>query len=193
MVRSGNAHELYEYDAQLHFQNRLVSPGDIALPFNHLAYEALLFVPFSLLSYRAAYFALLGFNLTGLAITFKLLRPGMKNLAAIYRWLPPAMFLAFLPIAAALLQGQDSILLLTLLAAALVSLLSGWRSCRAGIVQVSDRDSNRTVVLDLAPMAVRLRFREFGPSRDSGINLACRHFSIHYIRPLVDYTGGRRT
>ena len=86
MVRSGNAHELYEYDAQLHFQNRLVSPGDIALPFNHLAYEALLFVPFSLLSYRAAYFALLGFNLTGLAITFKLLRPGMKNLAAIYRW-----------------------------------------------------------------------------------------------------------
>ena len=46
MVRSGNAHELYEYDAQLRFQNRLVSPGDIALPFNHLAYEALLFVLF---------------------------------------------------------------------------------------------------------------------------------------------------
>jgi len=133
MVRSGNAHELYEYDAQLHFQNRLVSPGDIALPFNHLAYEALLFVPFSLLSYRAAYFALLGFNLTGLAITFKLLRPGMKNLAAIYRWLPPAMFLAFLPIAAALLQGQDSILLLTLLAAALVSLHSG-RELAAGVL-----------------------------------------------------------
>jgi hypothetical protein len=74
--------------AQLHFQNRLVSPGDIALPFNHLACEALLFVPFSLLSHRAAYFALLGLNVTGLAITFKLLRPGMKNLAAIYRWLP---------------------------------------------------------------------------------------------------------
>jgi len=57
----------------------------------------------------------------------------MKNLAAIYRWLPPAMFLAFLPIAAALLQGQDSILLLTLLAAALVSLLSG-RELAAGVL-----------------------------------------------------------
>src|SRR5207244_5958600 len=71
--------------------------------------------------------------------------------------------------------------------------VSGWRSCRAGVVQVSDRDSNRTVVLHLAPMAVRLRFREFGPSRDSGINLACRHFSIHYIRPLVNYNGSRPT
>src|SRR5437667_12739392 len=193
MFRTGHSHELYEYNAQRHFQNQLVSPGDIALPFNHLAYEALLFVPFSLLSYRTAYFTLLGLNVTVLAITFKFLRPWMKNLAVIYRWLPPVMFLAFLPIAAALLQGQDSILLLTLLAAALVSLISGWRSCRAGIVQVSDRDSNRTVVLDLAPMAVRLRFREFGPSRDSGINLACRHFSIHYIRPLVNYNGSRPT
>ncbi len=133
MVRTGHSHELYEYNAQRHFQNQLVSPGDIALPFNHLAYEALLFVPFSLLSYRTAYFTLLGLNLTVLAITFKFLRPWMKNLAVIYRWLPPVMFLAFLPVAAALLQGQDSILLLTLLAASLVSLHSG-RELAAGVL-----------------------------------------------------------
>src|SRR5207248_1809117 len=76
-------------------------------------------------AYRTAYFTLLGLNVTVLAITFKFLRPWMKNLAVIYRWLPPVMFLAFLPVAAALLQGQDSILLLTLLAASLVSLHSG--------------------------------------------------------------------
>src|SRR2546422_2817158 len=133
MVRTGHSHELYEYNAQRHFQNQLVSPGDIALPFNHLAYEALLFVPFSLLSYRTAYFTLLGLNVTVLAITFKFLRPWMKNLAVIYRWLPPVMFLAFLPVAAALLQGQDSILLLTLLAASLVSLHSG-RELAAGVL-----------------------------------------------------------
>src|SRR5207244_7221492 len=54
-------------------------------------------------------------------------------LAVIYRWLPPVMFLAFLPVAAALLQGQDSILLLTLLAASLVSLHSG-RELAAGVL-----------------------------------------------------------
>ena len=67
----------------------------------------------------------------------------MKNLAAIYRWLPPAMFLAFLPIAAALLQGQDSILLLTLLAAALVSLHSG-REFAAGVLAGWDCSSFRS-------------------------------------------------
>jgi hypothetical protein len=133
MVRSGHAHELYQYDAQHHFQNQLVSPADIALPFNHLAYEALLFLPFSLLPYRAAYFGFLSFNVIALAITFKFLRLRMRNLAAIYPWLPHAMFLAFLPVAAALIQGQDSILLLTLFAAALVS-LHNRRELTAGVL-----------------------------------------------------------
>ena len=133
MARSGHARELYEYNAQRHFQNLLVSPADIALPFNHLAYEALLFLPFSLLSYRAAYFGFLSFNVIALALTFKFLRLWMRNLAAIYPWLPYAMFLAFLPIAAALIQGQDSILLLMLFAAALVSLRSR-RELTAGVL-----------------------------------------------------------
>ena len=133
MARSGHARELYEYNAQRHFQNLLVSPADIALPFNHLAYEALLFLPFSLLSHRAAYFGFLSFNVIALALTFKFLRLWMRNLAAIYPWLPYAMFLAFLPIAAALIQGQDSILLLMLFAAALVSLRSR-RELTAGVL-----------------------------------------------------------
>src|SRR5256885_10205153 len=54
MVRTGHSRDLYDYQAQMKFQDALVSRAQIALPFNHLAYEALLFVPFSFVSYRAA-------------------------------------------------------------------------------------------------------------------------------------------
>src|SRR5438552_18182608 len=97
----------------------------MTLPFLRPAYEALLFVPFSFLSYRTAYFAFLGLNAILLAVSYQLLRPKLENLARIYRWLPAALFLAYLPIAAALIQGQDSIVLLTLFTLVLVSLESG--------------------------------------------------------------------
>ena len=122
LVRSGRGHQLYDYDTQLHFQNELESHGDIALPFIRPAYQALLFAPLSLLPYRTAYLAFLAVNMVLLWASFRLLRPRMNRLAQVYRWLPAAMFLGFLPVAAALIQGQDSVLLLTLLAAALASL-----------------------------------------------------------------------
>jgi len=125
MVRSGHAHELYDYESQRYFQNKVVSQADMALPFIRPAYEALLFVPFSFLSYRTAYFAFLGLNAILLAVSYQLLRPKLENLARIYRWLPAALFLAYLPIAAALIQGQDSIFLLTLFTLVLVSLEGG--------------------------------------------------------------------
>ena len=132
MVRSGHARELYSYNSQLRFQNERVSRADIPLPFIRPAYQALLFVPFSWLRYKTAYFAFLAINLVLLAVSFRLLRPWMDNLAKIYRWLPAAMFLGYLPIAAALMQGQDSILLLTLLLAAAV-LLGRGRDLAAGV------------------------------------------------------------
>jgi Glycosyltransferase family 87 len=133
LVRSGRAHQLYDYDTQFHFQNELVSKAEIALPFIRPAYQGLLFVPFSFLPYRAAYFAFLAVNLALLTVSFQLLRPKMKRIAHVYPWLPAAMFLGFLPIAAALMQGQDSILLLSLLAAALAS-LDRKRELTAGIL-----------------------------------------------------------
>jgi hypothetical protein len=133
LVRSGRAHQLYDYNTQLYFQNELVSHGDIALPFIRPAYQALLFAPLSLLPYRIAYLAFLAVNLALVWVSFRLLRPRMNRLAHVYRWLPAAMFLGFLPVAAALIQGQDSILLLTLLASALVS-LDRDRELTAGIL-----------------------------------------------------------
>ena len=122
MLRSGSATHLYDYDAQLYFQRLVVGPGEIPLPFIRPAFEALLFVPFSLLSYRPAYFLFLMVNIGLLSICFRLLRVRLDHIYEVYPWLPVAMFLAFLPIAAALVQGQDSILLLTLLTVSLVLL-----------------------------------------------------------------------
>jgi len=133
MVRTGHAGELYDIRAQQQFQDVLVNNDERALPFIRPAYQALLFVPLSLLPYRTAYLAFLAVNLVLLAMAFWMLRPNMRNLSRIWRFLPVFVFLVFYPIALALMQGQDSILLLLLLAAALVALEQG-QERRAGIL-----------------------------------------------------------
>jgi hypothetical protein len=132
MVRVGHGHELYDYAAQKKFQDALVSREQIAIPFVRPAYQALLFAPFSLLSFRQAYCAFLAFNLAALGLYFRLLRPYMDNLSRVWPGLPAGMFL-FLPIAAALMQGQDSIILLTLMAGALACIQRG-REYLAGVL-----------------------------------------------------------
>ncbi len=133
MVRTGHAGELYDIRAQQQFQDVVVGNDERALPFIRPAYQALLFVPFSLLSYRTAYLAFLAVNLVLLSMAFWILRPNMSNISRVWRFLPVFLFLVFYPIALALMQGQDSILLLLLLAAALVALEQG-QERRAGIL-----------------------------------------------------------
>ncbi len=125
MVRTGHSTELYDYDAQQKFQNQLVSPEGIALPFNHVAYESLLFVPYSLLPYRAGYFLFLFTNILLLVFAARTMRMWTENLRAISPWLPVVLFFTFLPTAAALMQGQDSALLLLLFAGAFALLGGG--------------------------------------------------------------------
>jgi Glycosyltransferase family 87 len=122
MIRAGMGHRLYDYDVQKDFQDRLVSPEAIALPYIRPAYQALLFVPFTFVSYRGAYWIMVALNMALLTVSFQLLIPYMSMLRTIWTWLPLAIFASFLPTGAALIQGQDSILLLVLLAAAFVAL-----------------------------------------------------------------------
>ena len=133
MVRSGYSRNLYEYATQKQFQDALVSPKPTALPFVSPAYHALIFAPLSALSYPAAYLVFLACNVTALIICFILLRPWMQNLRVVYPWLPFAIFLGFLPVAYALIQGQDSLFLTTLLAGAFV-LLDRQQNFHAGIL-----------------------------------------------------------
>jgi hypothetical protein len=122
IIRTGHAGELYSYQAQKAVQDTLVGADEMALPFIRPAYQGLLFVPFSLFSYRAAYLMFLGLNLSLCVMIFWLLRPMMNNLATSWGGLPFFVFLVFYPIQLALVQGQDSIILLLLLATALAAL-----------------------------------------------------------------------
>src|SRR5260370_2354040 len=51
MVRAGHANQLYDYDAQKYFQDRLVSQAQVALPFVRPAYEAVVLSPLSRLTH----------------------------------------------------------------------------------------------------------------------------------------------
>ncbi len=135
MARSGHGAQLYDYEASGAFQNQLVSKagGGLALPFNHLAYEALLFSPLSLLKYRVAYLTFVFVNLGLLAFCFHLLKPHFGDLSQLPRWLPLALPLGFLPSVFAISEGQDSIIMLTLVAIAF-SLLERNREAQAGAV-----------------------------------------------------------
>jgi hypothetical protein len=125
MVRTGHSRELYDYAAQKRFQDALVSREPVALPFIRPAYQALLFTPFSFISYRTAYFFFLAANLALLSGSFLMLRPRLMNLAVVWNLLPIAMFISFIPTGVTLMQGQDSVLVLLLFSAALLRLERG--------------------------------------------------------------------
>jgi hypothetical protein len=134
MLRSGHRHQLYDYDCEHKYQNDVVSPQNSVLPFDHLAYEALLFLPLSYLKYRAAYFVFFAANLALLAVSFRLLLPYLVRVRQVWRWLPNAIILCFFPVALTLIQGQDSIVLLTLLLAAAASVDRGHEEIAGGFV-----------------------------------------------------------
>jgi hypothetical protein len=104
-----------------------------ALPYNHPPFEALLFVPLSFLHYLPAYLLWTVLNLLFLAVAVLQLQRHLPGLATPPKWL---LFLAaagFFPVAIALIQGQDSMLLLLIFVLALVALQRG-RDAQAGVI-----------------------------------------------------------
>lgn len=132
MVRSGHGPDLYNYEFEEQLQSRIVSPGR-PLPFDHLAYEALLFAPFSLLRYSTAYLAFAGFNILLLVAAQRLFRPYLLPLELLGKFVPEAIFFCFLPMAVAIILGQDSILLLALAVLAFIALDKG-HDVRSGLL-----------------------------------------------------------
>jgi hypothetical protein len=120
MIRTGHAGELYDYDTQQRFQDTLVPiENHEPLVISHLAFEELLFVPLSLLPYKVAYWMFMAFNGALLVLCVGLLR---HRLTVLPDWLPFLLIPAFFPISRTLEKGQDSIIILTLLAGALWAL-----------------------------------------------------------------------
>ncbi len=134
-VREGGGRQLYDLETQFALQ-RGFAPGvkhrENPLPFNHPPFEALLFVPLARLPYVTAYLAWTGFNLALILGLWMLLRSRLPSLRNFLPGLPLLAMFAFFPIAIALLQGQDSILLLFLYCLAFSALATG-RAFLAGV------------------------------------------------------------
>jgi Glycosyltransferase family 87 len=127
LLRSGEASGLYnlatQYRMQLSFTHVPIRQGP--LPFNHPPFEALLFVPFTMLDYWPAYLLWTALNLIMLAASVTLLRRHFSELAAVSPFVLGLGAIAFFPVAIGIIQGQDVILLLFLFVLAVISLDRG--------------------------------------------------------------------
>jgi hypothetical protein len=129
ILRDGYGSRLYDdvlqESIQRSFSAKAIEKRRTILPYIHLPYEAVLFAPLAHFSYLTAYTIWLAVNLALLGSIPFLLRRRLQALgkAPLYFWLLAC--LAYFPIFSALIQGQDSILLLFLYCLAWTSLERG--------------------------------------------------------------------
>ncbi|HEV2383049.1 MAG TPA: glycosyltransferase family 87 protein [Terriglobia bacterium] len=121
MARTHHAHELYDRDIVQQTEQRLVPVGaTFSIAMDHPAYEEVLFVPLSLLPYRVAFVVFVVLNLGVVVLCVRLLSPSFRVLSERWKPFPALLFAAFFPITKAITTGQDSVVLLALLAGAFV-------------------------------------------------------------------------
>jgi hypothetical protein len=119
ILSQGQGAQLYDNALQYRTQQGFAPYTAIRkgpLPYNHIPVEAVIFVPFSKLPYFQAYVLWNLFNVLLLAGALQILRPHLTALRGQSLSLGVLLGLAFFPVFIALVQGQDILLLLPLLA-----------------------------------------------------------------------------
>jgi Glycosyltransferase family 87 len=125
IVREGRGNELYNYNTQREIQRPLfptVETREDALPYVHMAYETLIYVPLTFLSYSKAIGLWMFINLFMLvmvSVCLPLHPPFQKKTLRISLLLS---MLASFPVLVTLIQGQDCIILLLLYSLAFICL-----------------------------------------------------------------------
>ena len=128
MIRRGDGAKIYRDEAQREMQREILPDSEPAqLPFNHPAYEALLFVPLTYLPYKIASLVWTSLNVLLLLVVGTLLFRWYKDYSVYL------VLLSFAPIAFTLILGQDSILLLLIFVLALREASRG-RDAKAGVL-----------------------------------------------------------
>ncbi|HEX3375152.1 MAG TPA: glycosyltransferase family 87 protein [Edaphobacter sp.] len=136
LLRNDAAH-LYDLEQENLIQKDLVSRGEVALPYYHPSYEALIYAPFSLLRYSAAYLAFQCFNLIIIFVVFFYARDLFSEVIPVWQPRPGLLFFSFLPFLFSILQGQNLALLLMLYCIA-------WKQIE------KDKDERAGIILALA-------------------------------------------
>ena len=124
MVAAGDGSQIYNYEAQRLAQLPFAAPGTIVLPYVFPPYILLLFVPFSLLPYKAAVVLWYALN-SALLVSIPLL---LRKALVLTDWQLSLSILAlafFYPATACLSMGQVSILTLLFFTLSFLSLESG--------------------------------------------------------------------
>jgi Glycosyltransferase family 87 len=118
ILREGHSAQLYDPGTQSAVQREFTANSDRRagpLPFIHPPFEAVIFVPFTCLSYPAAFVSWSALNLLLLCAVVFLLKPSLLFLSPVSWWKVFLASLAFFPVFANFQQGQDAILLLFVL------------------------------------------------------------------------------
>lgn len=142
MVRQGLGNSLYDLRVQAEFQLKVAPVHAFYL---RPPFEALLFVPFTFLGYRAAYTAWLLFSIAVLCGAARLIQTNTNVLDAMFQYtrgipvdfgLLLIVFLTFAPTVDCLLIGQDSVLMLMIYTLVFLALkrgheleAGGWLAC----------------------------------------------------------------
>lgn len=136
LLRRGEGRLLYDRAAQWSAQQEFASHVDIRkgpLPFVRPPFEALIFLPLAYFSYPAALAIWSLAKVVLLWLTTRVL-PRPQPFTRIYpSWLEVALCLGLFPVFLDLLEGQDVVLLLLILAATLNRLQSG-KDAAAGVI-----------------------------------------------------------
>jgi hypothetical protein len=153
--------QLYSLAAQEAAQSALDPSAKGVLPFVHLSYEALLYAPFTVLSYQVAYTWCLVVNLLLLMASFLSARGLFSRVIPLWQPRPGLALFVFLPVFFTLLQGQDSLLLLLICCLTLGSLLKG-RPALAGAILALALFKFQIALPLVALLAVRRGWRVLG-------------------------------
>ncbi|MGA7505683.1 MAG: glycosyltransferase family 87 protein [Candidatus Sulfotelmatobacter sp.] len=124
LLREGAGGQLYGPQAQLRVQEKLaeIPHRRGPLPYNHPPFEGLIFVPLALLPYGWAFTAWDVLSLVLFTAIVLWLQRSVGMLRLVPAWELIIGLLAFFPVFACLLQGQDSILQLLLCTAGFLAL-----------------------------------------------------------------------
>jgi hypothetical protein len=159
IVRDGRAAELFQRQTQDEYQKRVCGRA-YALLFYHPPFEALLFVPLAFLPYRTAYQLWAFINLALVFAAAWLLRTFLGTVEQL--GLRITLVVTFLfPFLVAVVQGQDSLLLLLVYSGAVASLKQR-RELRGGCLLALGLFRPQLVVPFVVPFLLKRRWKFVG-------------------------------
>lgn len=185
---AGHGSQLYDLAVQAQFQARPFHQPP--LPFDHPAYELLLFLPLGFLSSSAAYETWTLMNVVMLTAAAAIVAPHLPHLPRPV-WLWILAMVACFPVAFALGEGQDSILALLLIAVMYAQLKRG-KDDRAGLALAAMLFKFPIVLPFLVPFVFSRRWKFIagfagGAAFVTGLSVLLTGFAgaQQYVRLLV--------